>query len=219
LPLDPERGLDDYVAQVVRALDDQHIDRAVICGVSFGGVVAIRFAAAHPDRTQALVLASTPAPTFHLKRRHEVYARWPRLLGPLFVAETPARLHAELAAAFPRIGARVRFAWLQLRTFAGAPISLARMGERGRILSTVDLTDDCRRIAAPTLIVTGEPGLDRVVPVEGSSEYLQLVAGARGVVLERTGHQGVLTRPDAFARVVRDFVDRDARLLRDRAAS
>jgi pimeloyl-ACP methyl ester carboxylesterase len=54
--------LDDGVAQVRQALDERRVDRAVICGVSFGGVVARRFAALHPERTQALVLASTPGP-------------------------------------------------------------------------------------------------------------------------------------------------------------
>ena len=41
----------DYVDQVSRTLDEHHIERAVICGVSFGGLVALRFAASVPDRT------------------------------------------------------------------------------------------------------------------------------------------------------------------------
>ena len=38
------------------------IDRAVVCGVSFGGLAAVRFAAMHPERTSSLVVVSTPAP-------------------------------------------------------------------------------------------------------------------------------------------------------------
>ena len=45
------------------------------------------------------------------------------------------------------------------------------------------------------------------MPVEGSADYARLIPGARGVVLERTGHHGTITRPDAFARLVRDFID------------
>jgi len=86
--------LDEYVEQTRQALDDRGISRAVICGVSFGGVIARRFAAEHPDRTQALVLASTPGPGWHLRPRHDVYARWPLIFGPLFLAETPCRLLA-----------------------------------------------------------------------------------------------------------------------------
>src|SRR5262249_53008081 len=31
LPLDASRGLDDFVGQVLRVLDDHHVDRAVVC--------------------------------------------------------------------------------------------------------------------------------------------------------------------------------------------
>jgi len=66
---DPKLGMDNYVAQVVAALDGRRIDRAVICGVSFGGLVAIRFALAHPERIAGLVLVSTPGPTWRLRKR------------------------------------------------------------------------------------------------------------------------------------------------------
>jgi hypothetical protein len=43
------------------------------------------------------------------------------------------------------------------------------------------------------------------VPADGSAGYISLIRGARGVVLERTGHLGWITRPAAFAAIVRDF--------------
>jgi pimeloyl-ACP methyl ester carboxylesterase len=69
-----------------------------------------------------------------------------------------------------------------------------------------DACADAARIARPTLLVTGERGLDHVVPVEGSSAgYLRLIPGARAMVLERTGHLGSITRPDAFAAAIHEF--------------
>ena len=206
LGFDPRLGLDNYVAQVVATLDARRIDRAVICGVSFGGLGAVRFAAAHPERTAALVLASTPGPTWRLRKRHQIYARMPWLFGPLFLAESPFRLRRELAAAFPRPVDRFRFVMQQVRTLATAPISLGRMAARARLISTIDLVDDCRRINAPTLVITGESDLDYVVPVQGGSEYTRLIPGARSAVLERTGHLGLIARPLEFARVVEEFL-------------
>jgi pimeloyl-ACP methyl ester carboxylesterase len=75
------------------------------------------------------------------------------------------------------------------------------------MISNEDVTADCALIIAPTLVVTGEPHLDHVVPVEGSSEYLRLIPKARAAVLERTGHLGSITRADAFATLVRDFTE------------
>jgi pimeloyl-ACP methyl ester carboxylesterase len=217
---DSSRGFGSYVEQVRAALDQRGVERAIVCGISFGGLVALHFASAHPDRTGGLVLASTPGPEWHLRRRHEIYARLPYLLGPLFLAETPWRLRRETAAAFPEMPARLQFAGLQLRTLFAAPLSLARMAGRARMVATCDAVAACARITAPTLVVTGEPALDHVVPVDASIAYLSLIRGARGVVLERTGHLGSITRPAAFAAIVRDFaagcLDRGVRLQPDR---
>src|SRR5215468_8748475 len=67
--------LDDFAAQVASALDRRQIERAAICGISFGGLIALRFAAQHPTRTEALILASTPGPQWRLRPTHEVCAR------------------------------------------------------------------------------------------------------------------------------------------------
>src|SRR5712691_7908574 len=91
--------LDGYAQQVAAALDEARIDRATICGVSFGGLVAVRFAARHSGRCDALVLASTPRPRLRLRRRHELYLRAPWIFGPLFIAESPWRLRPEICAA------------------------------------------------------------------------------------------------------------------------
>jgi pimeloyl-ACP methyl ester carboxylesterase len=80
------------------------------------------------------------------------------------------------------------------------------MAARARLISSDDVRPDCARIAAPTLVITGERHLDHVVPVDGSSEYLRLIPNARAAVLERTGHLGSITRPEAFAEIVRAFV-------------
>ena len=201
------RTLDDYVDEIVRMLDQRRIDRAVICGVSFGGLVALRFAATHPERTSALVLTSTPGPLLRLRRRHQVYVRLPWIFGPFFLAETPFRLRQEIAAALPGWRARWAFRLRILRTVPGAPFSLSQMAARARMIATTDLTPDCQQVAAPTLIITGERQLDHVVPVDGTTAYARLVPNACAVVIERTGHIGSMTRPDAFAAVIRDFVN------------
>ncbi len=204
---DPSRGLDNFTTQITSALDSLHIDQAVICGVSFGGVAAIRFAAVQPARCRALVLVSTPRPGLQLRRKHQIYLRLPWLFGPLFIAETPWRLRKEIRAALPDASARRALRRRVVRTFFGARPSFSLMAARARLLADTDLRRDCERIVAPTLVITGEGGLDHVVPVDGSSEYARLIEGARAVVLERTGHIGCSTRPQEFADVIRRFVD------------
>jgi len=202
---DPARGIDNYSDQVLAALDHLDIPRAIIVGVSFGGIVALRFAAEHPTRTSALVLVSTPGPQWQLRRRHEVYARAPWIFGPVFLAESPWRLRRELAVAMPHRAARLAFAATQVRTFLKAPVSLPRMAARARLIAKTPRLEDCARVTAPTLVVHGEPQLDHVVTVEGTAAYGQLIRGARVQLLEGTGHLGTSSRPRAFATLVRAF--------------
>ena len=205
----PPDGRDIFSTEVdrlARVLDEHGIERAILCGVSYGGLVAARFAATHPERTAALVLASTPGPEWHLRPRHLFYARWPWLFGPLFLLETPFRLRAELKAALPASIDRRKFMRWQVQTILSAPVSLFQMAARAKELPIPGIVSDCARIKAPALIVTGERALDRVVPVDGTSSYTALIHGARHVVIERTGHQGTITRPSEFAAAVYEFV-------------
>jgi pimeloyl-ACP methyl ester carboxylesterase len=193
MSLGPECTIDSDVARIVSALDERRIDRAGVCGISFGGLVALRFAATHPRRTSALVLASAPGPGARLRAHHRVYARWPHLFGPLFLIETPFRLRRELS-------------WPLLNIAFAAPISFSMMARRAQLIEATDIAADCTRIASPTLVVTGERAIDNVVPVENTMEYLRAIPGSTHAVLGSTGHLGSVTHPEAFAAVIEAFV-------------
>jgi len=77
-------------------MTEARLERATICGVSFGGLIAVRFAASFPSRCEALILASTPKPRLRLRPRHQTYLRAPWIFGPIFLAETPFRLRPEI---------------------------------------------------------------------------------------------------------------------------
>jgi pimeloyl-ACP methyl ester carboxylesterase len=203
---DLEKGLDNFVEQIDAVLDNLGIERAVVSGVSFGGLIALHYAAERPGRTAALILVSTPGPQFHPSRRHRLYTRAPRLLGPLFLAEIPYRVGQELKQTFSEPAARRRFGWGQIKTFVTAPFSLSRMGVRAKVIMTAEPARDALKVSAPTLIITGEPQLDYVVPADGTAEYAQLIPGAQYARIERTGHLGYITKPARFAQIVADFV-------------
>src|SRR5204863_7388504 len=67
-PFDPVRAFDSYGDQAIAALDASGVQSAAICGLSFGGLVALNVASRHADRVRALVLASSPGPGFRLRR-------------------------------------------------------------------------------------------------------------------------------------------------------
>jgi pimeloyl-ACP methyl ester carboxylesterase len=69
-----------------------------------------------------------------------------------------------------------------------------------------DIAADCARITAPTLVITGDSRLDRVVSVSSSLEYLTLIRGARHATLPGTGHVGLMAKPREFAALVDRFL-------------
>ena len=206
---DESRGFWSYVDQVSRALDIAGVERAAICGVSYGGLIAAAFAARYPDRSESLVLVSALPPTWTPNRRVRFYLRAPRLLTPLFMVAS-LRLYGEIAAAH---GGRMRgapagisHAWRVLTHM----FSPSRMARRVELLASVNLQQACAGLTLPTLLVTGEPELERVVPVASTREYAALAPSSRTEVIPRTGHLGLITRPELFASLVSGFAEQAA---------
>jgi pimeloyl-ACP methyl ester carboxylesterase len=198
-----ERGFDVHLEWLDAVFEAAGLASAVLCGVSYGGWVSVKYAAERPSRVRGLVMASAPGPGFEPDDRQQYYVRAPRLLLPAFLVTTRQRMKPEVARALPERRDRLRFARGQLALIARAPISPGLMARRMRVALREDFAAAARRVQAPTLVITGEDGLDRVVPVPSTREYLPLIAGARSRVLERTGHLGCVTRPRAFAALVR----------------
>jgi pimeloyl-ACP methyl ester carboxylesterase len=198
---------DDLVAQVDGVLDDSGVESAAICGISFGGMVAVKYAAAKPERTSALIVVSTPSPAWTPSPLQARHLASPWRSTPAFLASSPGRMWPEIAAAIDGLPSRLRFCAEHLTRIAAAPIVPAEMAARMRLSPGAGLAADCARVRARTLVVTGEPELDRVVPVSSTREFVGLVRGAEYVMLDRTGHVGLVTRPERFAQVVGEFVN------------
>src|SRR5918911_5080137 len=75
-------GFDAYVDQLDEILDAKRIERAAICGISYGGFIALRYAANRPGRVGALVLASAPAPDWEPNPQQSRWLARPWLSAP-----------------------------------------------------------------------------------------------------------------------------------------
>ena len=181
----------------------------MIAGVSYGGLIAAEFAARRPERVQrpgagqraARVVAtrSSGSSAISMRRFDRADVRgdgaagraqrkcWPRCrrFGRSPALHRGARARGSCSRRARRAKMARRIAWARAHRFA----------------------DRAGRDTSRRSLVTGEPELDRVVPVDVTRRYLNDFARAEHVVLERTGHNGLVTRPDAFAEVLERFVD------------
>ena len=147
-----------------------------------------------------------PAPGWVPSSRQRRYLAWPRLSAPLFALSAPARVWREIRSAIPSWRERIRFSLVHGARVAAAPLVPTLAAARVAAQQAADFSLDAARVQAPTLVVTGDDDLDRVVPPIVTRQYLASIAGARYEQLQGTGHIGMLTQPDRFAHLVSNFV-------------
>src|SRR5512139_2704568 len=97
--IDPALGFDSFIAQVDAALERARVPAAAICGVSYGGFIAVRYAAIRPQRVTGLVLTSSPGPTWRPDARAQRYVRAPWLHVPAFALGSGRGLWPEISSA------------------------------------------------------------------------------------------------------------------------
>lgn len=199
-----------WVELIDKAIDDMGATQAAIVGVSFGGLVAMHYAATRPERTAALVLVSAPSPRMRLAPAEAMLVNRPLMLlpmFPLFAARALQRLLPEVITAIDSWPQRLRFlatyGW-QVTRHPMRPNQSARWVRewQGR-----DLAAECAQVQAPTRLITGDGALDRVVRTTSTQDYLSLIPGSTAATLDRTGHIGLVTRPTAFAALVEEFLN------------
>jgi len=200
-------GFDNFVRQLDLVFDRTGVEQAALCGVSYGGLIALRYAALRPERVTSLVFVSSPAPGWVPNSRQRRYLAHPWRSTPAFVMTSPLRLWPEIKAAYDTTRERLAFSLRHGFRVMSAPANPPRMAKRVTMQQRLDFASDCERINVPTLIVTGEDGLDQIVPAEVTRKYRQLIPGARYVQIKRSGHIGLLTHPAQFADIVTGFIN------------
>jgi 3-oxoadipate enol-lactonase len=207
MPFDKETSFDSFVGHIDSVLDAANVADAVVCGVSFGGLIALRYAARRSSRVRGLILVSTPGPRWKLRPRLAWYARWPTLGTPLFALGAVRRYWKELRAIYPGLPAQLSVSAATGWRVVTAPAIPYRMSRRARLAENQDFEADCAGVMVPTLVVTGERELDQVVPSDDTMRYVTLIPGARFQLFERTGHLGSVLAPERFAAIVSRFLN------------
>jgi pimeloyl-ACP methyl ester carboxylesterase len=198
---------DQWMVKIDQLIDAAASHRVVLIGVSFGGLVAARYAARHPQRVAALVLVSTPSPRMRLGRFEHLLIRHPLATLPLFALRGVSRLAPEVIAAKSSWPARISFAMSYGWQVMAKPVAPRTMARWAQAWQATDLVSECERLTMPTHVITGEPQLDRVVPVRSTLDYLTLIPGATAARLAHTGHVGLVSRPHDFSALVGEFLN------------
>ncbi|HUA35622.1 MAG TPA: alpha/beta hydrolase [Candidatus Binataceae bacterium] len=183
------------------------IERPIVMGESFGGMVAMSYAARHPGHPAKLILASTSAkirPDRSIKVFERLGGKDARDVAERFFEDpSPDKMAAYIEKCLPLYNQRPRSAgWMQRSV---QNFELTEYFFKGEI-RTFDLLPHLARIKCPTLITAGEQ--DPITPIESSEDIARAIpAGlARLERFENAGHGTHHDEPEHFDRVVREFI-------------
>jgi pimeloyl-ACP methyl ester carboxylesterase len=187
--------------EVLATMDALGLERATLVGNSFGGFIAVCAALTAPARIDGLMLVSAPPP--QLAPSPALAAAW--------AAEAAALERGDIDGAL----ASVVVAW----TLPDAPATLRRYitASQRRTLTRGDAEvewDDplegdpevLRTLRIPTLALAGEHEFPDFV--DGARWYAETLPDATHAVILGAGHLAPLETPDAFRRLLLDFLRR-----------
>lgn len=203
-----EYTLDLLVDDLHRFIQALNLSGAVICGHSFGGLIALQFAVRYPHMTKALVLVSAfAAPPADVSERFltnisainhpfhkSIGAKLKMHMTKLLAGGTPQALAMEYEVSAVRTIAR-----------QAEKTSQTTINQRLRIIQKTDLRPFLGGIQTPSLVIAGAK--DRPYFLSSTQELYENIPDASLDVLEGGGHFCFLTRHDQFNAVLDEFLN------------
>jgi pimeloyl-ACP methyl ester carboxylesterase len=193
----PERAGDvgDYADDLALLIDQFGLERPTVVGVSFGGAIALEYAARHPHRLGALIVNGVEA-RFHRTIGSRIarlaLERFPLPSDSPFINQFFHLLYGAKPEPGPLVDFVVDRIWETDQSI---------MAQRLAQLETFDVSGRLSRIDAPALVLAG--ARDVIVPVARQQALAGEISGARFATIDDAGHLAFLTHRTRFVRDVR----------------
>ena len=192
-PAPPETTRDDYAAAVLSGMRALGIERAHVCGLSLGGIVAIAIHHLAADRCASLILADTFACHPDGQAIYDRSIEGSRNLAAMAAARVE---HLLAEPAEPSLKREI------IETMARIDPEAYRIAAKAVWLA--DQHDRTKAIKVPTMIICGE--FDRPTPPKLSRELQMTIAHSKLEIIGAAGHLTNIEQPRAFNRIVDEFL-------------
>lgn len=193
--------IDLYSEDLIAFMNSLHIEKAIICGLSMGGFIALNAIQKFPDRFAALILCDTQciADTAEVKAKRykiieDIAANGVTDFNEGFIKSV---FHADSFSNKKELVESLRKV-----VFANSPhiisIGLTALAERTETCSALS------SITVPTLIICGRE--DAVTPLAQSESMHAAIKGSVLKVIDDAGHVSNLEQPQLFNKYLLDFL-------------
>ena len=191
----------DAVDDVVGVLDQLGIEKAVWCGLSIGGMVALRAALTVPERIDRLIIMDSDSGSerFRKKIQYKLMGMGVRTMGfgpflneitRLMFGESTRRNKPELVEEW-----RAKFAAVDV------PSTLVALGG---LIQRDSVLDRLGEIDIPALIMVGQE--DASLPVPISRRIHKALPNSEFIEIPEAGHLSALEQPEFVNGAIRDFL-------------
>ncbi len=208
-------SLDNYVADLPSVMDATGTEKAIVVGLSFGGMIASVVAAHHPERVTAAILVGTSAsigPGYpymapaHFLTRQDKFDGWNKYNREHWLADYPdfAEFFVRNIFSEPHSTKQIEdgIEWAGETTGA----VLARIVEARSIVPAFDASEAMyRKIRCPVLMIHGDN--DQLQPYARAKAVAE-ATGAELVTFPGGGHNLLGRFPAKCNALILDFLDR-----------
>lgn len=191
-------------------MDALNIDRAALIGNSMGGMTALRFSAAHPDRVSHLIPMGSGAPGTALFAPQGGMSEGMKVLIAAYEDPSTANFR-ELIEVMTYDSSFATDALVEQRREAAVAETghisgylEARAFQAANSARFQAILPELTKLTVPALLIHGRD--DRTVPFENSLRLLSILPTATLVLFGRCGHWAQLEHADEFNRLVIDFI-------------
>jgi pimeloyl-ACP methyl ester carboxylesterase len=193
-------------------LDTQKIECCDLLGHSMGGMVALRFALAHPQRTASLILMDTAAGAVPgiPRSAFEGGAKLGRDAGMSQLAailrgraETDPQRPAASRRCEAEMGSQLFWDRIHHKLSCMDPEAFGELG--GSLVEQESVAGRLNEISCPTLVMVGEEDRPFLAPAD---ELGRGIPHARRVTIANAAHSPQLENPAAWLAAVRDHLQR-----------
>lgn len=194
-------SIDLFSEDLIAFMDELNIDKAIICGLSMGGFIALNALSRFPDRFEALVLCDTQC----IADTPEVKEKRYKIIDDINNNGVTEFNEGFIKSVFHKDSIRNKKDLVEKLhgvVFANSDNiikkGLVALAERSETCSTLN------EITIPTLIICGRE--DEVTPLSQSESMHSTIKGSILHVIENAGHVSNLEQPQEFNEQLLNFL-------------
>ena len=201
------QSMDSQVADLEAIRKALSLDRIAVLGDSYGGMIAMAYAAAHPEHVSHLILSDSPAPAW----KNMVH------LLPQVFPDREEQDEGKKLASDAEAAARAGLVNHMRMMFYSPELADAYVGHMGdlgfvpavgqavqKATENLDLTPKLAEFHFPTLVITGRFDMN-VAPLT-AWRMAHAIPGAQIVFFEKSGHLPAYEEPGKYLEVLETFL-------------